>query len=110
MENLYRLSAFQYVVFRKNTADSVDDVLSKSKAKVKYNARFKKIDALEFTDEYEFLNPNVKKVYVEQLSRKNTKLAKEEIKIRRAIENALKAERVFEAEQKKLEIKKETNK
>lgn len=110
MENLYRLLAFQYVVFRKNTADSVDDVLSKSKAKVKYNARFKKIDALEFTDEYEFLNPNVKKVYVEQLSRKNTKLAKEEIKIRRAIENALKAERVFEAEQKKLEIKKETNK
>ncbi len=107
MENLYKLLSFQYVMFRKNTSDRIDDVISDSKAKVKYNARFKKMDTEEFTDEYEFLNPNIKKVYIEQLSRKNTKLTKEELKIRKAVENALKAERAYESAQKKAALEKQ---
>lgn len=103
IENLYKLMAYQYVFFRKNTTDKVDDIINESKAKIKYNARFKKINTEEFADEYEFLNPNVKKVYIEQLSRKNTKLTREEFKIRKAIENALKSERLYAAELKKQE-------
>ncbi|NLV33199.1 MAG: hypothetical protein GXY21_01515 [Clostridiaceae bacterium] len=110
MENLYKLLSFQYVIFRKNTSDKIDDVITDSKAKVRYNARFKKMDTEEFTDEYEFLNPNVKKVYIEQLSRKNTKLTKEELKIRKAIERALKSEKMYEAEQKKAVLDKQKSK
>lgn len=110
MENLYKLLSFQYVVFRKNTSDKIDDVITDSKAKVRYNARFKKMDTEEFTDEYEFLNPNVKKVYIEQLSRRNTKLTKEELKIRKAIERALKSEKMYEAEQKKAVLDKQKSK
>ncbi|HQO70099.1 MAG TPA: hypothetical protein PLH71_07360 [Clostridia bacterium] len=110
MENLYKLLSFQYVVFRKNTSDKIDDVITDSKAKVRYNARFKKMDTEEFTDEYEFLNPNVKKVYIEQLSRRNTKLTKEELKIRKAIERALKSEKMYEAERKKAVLDKQKSK
>lgn len=110
MENLYKLLSFQYVIFRKNTSDKIDDVITDSKAKVRYNARFKKMDTEEFTDEYEFLNPNVKKVYIEQLSRRNTKLTKEELKIRKAIERALKSEKMYEAEQKKAVLDKQKSK
>ena len=101
MENLYKLLSFHYVIFRKNTSDKIDDIISDSKAKIRYNARFKKMDTEEFTEENEFLNPNVKKAYIEELSRRNTKLTREEIKIRKAIENALKSEKVYEAAQKK---------
>jgi hypothetical protein len=110
MENLYKLLSFQYVIFRKNTSDKIDDVITDSKAKVRYNARFKKMDTEEFTDEYEFLNPNVKKVYIEQLSRRNTKLTKEELKIRKAIERALKSEKMYEAERKKAVLDKQKSK
>ncbi|HOD93987.1 MAG TPA: hypothetical protein PLT91_01790 [Clostridia bacterium] len=106
MENLYKLLSFHYVIFRKNTSDKIDDIISDSKAKIRYNARFKKMDTEEFTEEYEFLNPNVKKVYIEELSRRNTKLTREEIKIRKAIENALKSEKVYEAAQKKAALEK----
>ncbi|HHT95501.1 MAG TPA: hypothetical protein P5064_04180 [Clostridia bacterium] len=101
MENLYRLLAFQYVMFRKNTYDQLDDIINKSTAKLRYNARFKQLDTQEFTDQYEFLTPGVKKVYVEELSRKGTRLTKEEVKIRKAIDNALKSERLYAAERKK---------
>ncbi len=101
MRNLYRLLAFQYVIFRKNTYDQLDDIINKSTAKLRYNARFKQMNIEEFTDQYEFLDPGVKKVYVQELSRKGTRLTKEELKIRKAIENALKSERAYEAEKKK---------
>lgn len=106
MEYLFKLMAFQYVFFRKNSTDSVDDIISKSRARLKYNARFKKLNLREFTDEYEYLNPNVKKIYVDELSRRNTKLTKEELKLRKAIENALKSESAYAAEQRKKERQK----
>ncbi|MFA5341849.1 MAG: hypothetical protein WC332_08735, partial [Clostridia bacterium] len=112
MVNLYKLLSFQYVMFRKHTSDKVDDLITDSKAKVRYNAKFKKMDIEEFTDEYDFFDPNVKKVYVDQLSRKNTRLTKEEIKIRKIIDNALKAELNYESELKKAtqEKRKKNNK
>lgn len=79
----------------------MDDIINKSTAKLRYNARFKQLDTQEFTDQYEFLTPGVKKVYVEELSRKGTRLTKEEVKIRKAIDNALKSERLYAAERKK---------
>ncbi|OQC00116.1 MAG: hypothetical protein BWX78_01413 [Firmicutes bacterium ADurb.Bin099] len=110
MRNLYRLLAFQYVIFRKNTYDQLDDIINKSTAKLRYNARFKQMNIEEFTDQYEFLDPGVKKVYVQELSRKGTRLTKEELKIRKAIENALKSERAYEAEKKKAVLPKRKKK
>jgi len=110
MRNLYRLLAFQYVIFRKNTYDQLDDIINKSTAKLRYNARFKQMNIEEFTDQYEFLDPGVKKVYVQELSRKGTRLTKEELKIRKVIENALKSERAYEAEKKKAVLPKRKKK
>ena len=79
MRNLYRLLAFQYVIFRKNTYDQLDDIINKSTAKLRYNARFKQMNIEEFTDQYEFLDPGVKKVYFLELIRKGTILTYEEL-------------------------------
>ncbi|MFA7672307.1 MAG: hypothetical protein WCY62_00445 [Clostridia bacterium] len=88
IRNLYSLLAFQYVIFRKNTGNDISYVTANRKYVSKFKPKFIRSYQDVQTDEYDFTQGAIRKVYITDINSKR-KLTEEEVKIKNAVDNAL---------------------
>lgn len=91
IRNLYSLLAFQYVIFRKNTGNDISYITANRKYVSKFKPKFIKTYQEEKTDEYDFTQGTIRKVYISDINNKR-KLTEEEVKIKNAVDDALLSE------------------
>jgi hypothetical protein len=88
IKNLYSLLAFQYVIFRKNTGNDISYVTANRKFVSKFKPKFIRSYQDVQTDEYDFTQGAIRKVYIADINSKR-KLTEDEVKIKNAVDNAL---------------------
>ncbi|MBE6574180.1 MAG: DUF2357 domain-containing protein [Ruminococcaceae bacterium] len=99
----YNTLALNYI-FLKKSADSTDDVdLEHKKKRRQIKPKFVKNIVEEIVDDYDIYNTEVRRVFLDEITKAAKKREKQDAQIAEAINNALKAERDAKLEAARLE-------